>query len=246
MNDLFGIEQKIFDDALLYSAEIKNGAPFNVSKYSELADEYGILLKQFRKLTIISDRTTVSLNTSKHELLDKVYYDSLTCIYNRRFLEENMKRIIRTFSRSESKLSVLMVDIDFFKKFNDTYGHSKGDFCLKSVAQAIADSLSRGSDFVARYGGEEFVVLLVDTDESGARFIANKILNSVIELKIPHEKSDISDILTVSIGVTTCNIEHTHRNEDYLKIADKALYQSKQNGRNRYTFVDFMEENNGS
>ena len=121
MKDLFAIEQKVLDNALLYATGLKNGVVIDPKKYDELVGEYGRLLKQFRKLTVISDRATVSLNTSKHDLLDKVYYDALTGIYNRRFLEENMKRITRALSRSDSSLTVLMVDIDFLKKYNDTY-----------------------------------------------------------------------------------------------------------------------------
>jgi len=241
MQDLFGIEQKIFDNAAAYAAELKNGAPFEISRYEKIVEEYGRLLKQFRILTIISDKTTGSLNIIKHELQDKVYYDALTGIYNRRFLEENLQRMIRTYSRSNSFLSMLMIDIDFFKNYNDTYGHSKGDTCLKAVAEAIAGSLSRGNDYVARYGGEEFAVLLPDTDKNGARFVANKILNNIMALNIPHAKSETAGCITVSIGITTGIVEHTHKNEDYIKHADKALYQSKQNGRNRYTYIDFKE-----
>jgi len=241
MDDLFAVEQKVYDDAVLYAAELKNGVPFDPKKFEQFTEDYGKLLKQFRKLTIISDRTTLSLNTSKEYLLEKVYFDSLTGIYNRRFLEENMQRVIRTYSRSDSLLSVLMADIDYFKNYNDTYGHNKGDICLKNVAQALEKSLSRGSDFVARYGGEEFMILLPDTNENGALKIAEKLLKSVAALNIPHSDSAIADHVTISIGVTTGKVEHKQKNEEYFIRADEALYLSKNNGRNRYSFKTFKE-----
>jgi len=241
MNDLFAVEQKIYDDAVSYVAELKNGVLFDLKKIEQFTEDYGKLLKQFRKLTIISDRTTLSLNTSKEYLLEKVYFDSLTGIYNRRFLEENMQRIIRTYSRSNSFLSVLMADIDYFKNYNDTYGHTKGDICLKDVAQALENSLSRGSDFAARYGGEEFMILLPDTNENGALKIAEKLLKNVIALNIPHSDSAVADCVTISIGVTTGKVEHKQTNEDYFLRADEALYLSKNSGRNKYTFKAFKE-----
>ena len=237
--DLFEIEQKIFDEAVLYEAEIKNGAELDPEKYYKIVKEYGRLLRQLRRITKLSDRTTKTLNTSKIDLLDKVHYDALTGIYNRRYMEENMKRIIKSISRAGGYLSVMMIDVDFFKKYNDTYGHSAGDACLKAVAEILAASLSRADDFAARYGGEEFAVVLPNTDEIGAHAIAGRIIDNIRARNISHGESDAADCVTVSIGVTTGYVEHTHSGEDYIRIADEALYQSKHGGRNRYTFMDF-------
>ena len=234
MEDLFKHEQEIFDDALRYAAENE------CDKYSELAKEYGRLLKQLRRSTKVSDRITHTLNISRHDLLDKVHYDVLTGIYNRRFLDENLARLIKSISRSGGELSVMMIDIDYFKKYNDTYGHSEGDVCLKAVAETISESLSRADDFVVRYGGEEFTVVLPDTDETGARLIAERILESIRAKNIPHENSEAADCITVSIGVTTSEVLHEQSGEDYIRQADTALYYSKQKGRNRYTFINFM------
>ena len=242
MDDIFEEEQKILDAAISYSKELKNGAVFDLNKYDDFVKEYSRLLKQLRRVTKLSDRASTSLNSSKHDLLDKVHFDALTGIYNRRFMEDNLKRIIKSLARSVGTLSVLMVDVDFFKKYNDTYGHSEGDNCLRAVAEALKASLFRADDFVARYGGEEFAVVLPDTDESGARFIAGKILENMRVRNIPHEKNAAADRVTISIGVTTSEVEYTHSSDDYVKQADKALYKSKQNGRNRYTFIDFGEE----
>jgi diguanylate cyclase (GGDEF)-like protein len=176
------------------------------------------------------------------DLIDKVHYDALTGIYNRLYMEDSLKRIISSVARSGGQLSVMMVDVDHFKKYNDTYGHSNGDSCLKSVAETLAVSVARADDFVARYGGEEFAVILPNTDESGARKIADNMLENIKARNIPHEKNEIAGHITISIGVTTGEVERTQSGIDYIKCADEALYISKRNGRNRYTYMDFKGE----
>jgi diguanylate cyclase (GGDEF)-like protein/PAS domain S-box-containing protein len=167
---------------------------------------------------------------------EKIYYDALTGIYNRRYFDENLSRVIRILSRSGGKLGLMMIDIDFFKNYNDTYGHSKGDTCLKNVAQALAKSVTRADDFVARYGGEEFVAVLPNTDENGACIVAERLLKNVRSCNIPHEESSAASIVTISIGVTASDISHTQGVDDYVKRADEMLYKSKQSGRNQYNF----------
>ena len=117
-----------------------------------------------------------------------------------------------------------------------TYGHSEGDNYLKIVAETLSKSIARADDFVARYGGEEFAVVLPNTDEHGARTVAEKMLQSICDLNIPHEKSDAANYVTISIGVITGKPEHTQNMENYIKRSDEMLYVSKQSGRNRYTF----------
>ena len=170
------------------------------------------------------------------EFLNMTIVDPLTDIFNRRFLIGHLRKIMKSLSRSNSKLSLLMVDIDFFKKYNDTYGHDAGDICLKTVADTLSHCITRIDDFVARYGGEEFVVVLPNTDEDGAGLIGEKILRRVYECNIPHKSSDVAEFVTVSVGGTTCIVKHSHTESDFIKSADEALYKSKQNGRNRYTF----------
>jgi len=242
MDDIFSDEQEIFDKAVAYSAGLENDSKVDMARYLVIVKEYGRLLKQLRRVTKLSDRASGDLNKSKQDLLDKVHYDALTGIYNRRFMEDSLKRILKSLARSGGTLSVLMMDVDFFKKYNDTYGHSEGDACLIAVAEALSGSLSRADDFVARYGGEEFVIVLPDTDESGARVIAGRVLNNVKARNIPHEKNEAADHVTISIGVTTSDVKQEQSGDDYIKQADKALYMSKQSGRNRYTFIDFEEE----
>jgi diguanylate cyclase (GGDEF)-like protein len=235
MEDLFDFEQNILDDALVHAAITGD------EKYEELAGEYGRLLRQLRRATKVSDRATITLNNSRYDLLDKVHYDALTGIYNRRYMMDSLKRVIKSLSRSKGVLSVLMIDVDFFKKYNDTYGHSEGDYCLKAVAVAISKAMMRPDDYVVRYGGEEFMVILPNTDECGAKFLAEKILENISTRKIPHSASEVSDCITVSIGITTTAVKNSHTVDDYIKQADKALYKSKQNGRNQYTFIEFYD-----
>jgi len=175
------------------------------------------------------------------EFLSMTIIDPLTEIYNRRFFDGNMKSLIKLLSRTKGKLSLLMIDIDFFKNYNDTYGHDMGDNCLKEVAEELSKVITREEDFVARYGGEEFVVVLPNTDERGAFLIAEKMLNRIREIDIPHEGSKVVPYVTVSIGGTTSSVKHFQSSSDYVKCADEALYKSKQEGRNRYTFVEFKD-----
>ncbi|MCL2080824.1 MAG: diguanylate cyclase [Oscillospiraceae bacterium] len=167
---------------------------------------------------------------------EKIYYDPLLGIHNRRFLDENLDRVLKSLSRSKSYLSLMMIDIDFFKMYNDTYGHGAGDVCLKIITEALSENITRADDFVARYGGEEFAIVLPNTDERGARLIAEKLLQCIRDRGIPHEQSDAANCVTISIGVTTGRPEYTQSAEDYVKRADEMLYRSKQDGRNRYTF----------
>ena len=237
--DIFEGEQRMYDEAVARVKAVRAGAAFDFEEYAAITKEYGRILKQLRRSTRIADRTAFGLHESNLDLTDKIHFDALTGIYNRRFMEDSLKRIIKSLARSGSTLGLMMIDVDFFKKYNDTYGHSEGDECLKAVARSISETLQRPDDFAARYGGEEFSVILPDSDESGARVIANNILRNIAALHIPHEKNESTGYVTVSIGVTTSSVERTHLGLDYIKIADKALYQSKLSGRNRYTYIDF-------
>ena len=239
--DLFENEQKIFDEATRRLEEVLKGASFDFGEYESLVNEYGKLLRQLRRSIHFADRVSNGLFKSNLNLDDKVHFDALTGIYNRRFMDDNLKRIIKSLSRSNGVLSLMMLDIDFFKKYNDTYGHSMGDACLKAVAKAIFDT-ARMDDCVVRYGGEEFVLLLPNTDEAGAGIIAVRLLNNVRSLCIPHVNSGIADHVTISIGATTVNVKLNHQYMTYIERADEALYVSKNSGRNKYTHLKYIEK----
>ncbi len=158
--------------------------------------------------------------------------DVLTGISNRRSFEENIKAEWKRAIRSKTTISLIMIDIDHFKEYNDYYGHQAGDKCLEKVAKAIVASIQRPADLVARYGGEEFVAVLPESDRDGAVFIAEKIRNKVESLKIRHEHSSVSSYVTVSLGTATMLPQTQDSVEELIYLADRALFRAKYNGRN--------------
>lgn len=159
------------------------------------------------------------------------FMDGLTGIANRRRLDQFLDLEWRRALRTESPLSVIMIDIDFFKAFNDTYGHQSGDECLKRVAGALASSLGRPGDLTARYGGEEFVVVLSGTGREGALAVAEALRASVESLAIPHVGSRVSDHVTISLGVASMIPRQPGAAGILIAAADRALYQAKREGR---------------
>lgn len=134
-----------------------------------------------------------------------------------------------------------MLDIDFFKKYNDTYGHLQGDICLKEVATTLAKSVHCSSDVVARYGGEEFAIILPDINERDAYKIAEKIRRNIEQLQIAHRNSDISNFVTISIGVASLKPDLETEAEELINVADQMLYKAKASGRNRVEVYQEMK-----
>ena len=159
--------------------------------------------------------------------------DGLTQIANRRCFDETLEKEWRRLGRNRKPLSLLLGDIDFFKKYNDRYGHQAGDSCLQRVSQALAGAVLRPADLVARYGGEEFAILLPEVDLQGALQVGERILTSVRGLAIEHQDSTVSEIVTMSLGAATLIPEPAQCCGQLIKLADEALYQSKNGGRNR-------------
>ena len=164
--------------------------------------------------------------------------DGLTGIFNRRRLDEHLARTWQQGAREMRSLALLMVDIDYFKNFNDQYGHQAGDESLKAVAGVLASSARRPLDFVARYGGEEFVVVLYDASRGYAEELAKHIQEGVAALAIPNAGSSVSPILTVSIGVAVGVPTLDRSPEGLLQLADEALYSAKHGGRNRVRVME--------
>ena len=159
--------------------------------------------------------------------------DALTGIANRRQFDEVLAREHARHARSGADLSLILLDIDFFKAFNDLYGHPEGDTCLHQIGAVLADCSQRPSDLAARYGGEEFACILPETDQPGALLIAERIRRMIVELAIPHTGSQVSDVITASLGVLTVHCSSTMTAAELLAQADTLLYQAKSAGRNR-------------
>jgi len=163
------------------------------------------------------------------EILSSI--DPLTQILNRRGLEDVLASAWQSNRRQEAELSLLMLDIDFFKLYNDNYGHPQGDKCLTQVADVLNKTLNRTTDSLARYGGEEFVIVMPFTPVEGARFKAQELILALQKINIKHEYSSISPFVTVSIGIATTNDGASNISE-LIKQADIALYEAKEKGRN--------------
>ena len=159
--------------------------------------------------------------------------DGLTGISNRQYFDERLKAEWNLARRNEQPISLLMMDIDFFKVFNDVYGYIEGDACLRGVSKAAAEGLYRPTDLLARYGGEEFVALLPNTSVEGARLVAERIQLRLKDRAIPHADSTVSDRVTLSIGISYMQPSAGGSVDDLVLGADVALYQAKRRGRNQ-------------
>lgn len=177
-------------------------------------------------------RTEEQLLELQKKLEDLSFTDGLTGIANRRRFDSLLDSEWRSARRTKKPLSMILIDIDFFKQYNDRYGHVRGDDCLKKVAKRLATHVARPRDCVARYGGEELVILLPETDEAGAAHIAARCKEALAEEKIEHEGSSVAKIVTVSAGVGTIVPSQEDDATKFLERVDQALYRAKQNGRN--------------
>jgi diguanylate cyclase (GGDEF)-like protein/PAS domain S-box-containing protein len=161
------------------------------------------------------------------------FKDGLTGVANRRMLDTVLEEEWLKARRHQQPLSVLLIDIDFFKQYNDHYGHMQGDDSLKQVAQTLSKAATRARDFFARFGGEEFVMVLPETDAEAAQKVAERCQQLIFKQQIPHQQSEASQILTISIGSGSTIPAHGDELRQFIDNVDRALYQAKMNGRNR-------------
>ena len=178
------------------------------------------------------------LERANEELARLSVTDALTGIPNRRQFHEVLESEWRRAQRDRGSMAVMMIDVDFFKAYNDEYGHQRGDECLRSLAGALQSGLLRAADFVGRYGGEEFVVILPDANAELARAQGERLCERVRELAISHERSAAAPIVTVSIGCAAVVPELQTVPATLITHADRALYEAKRSGRNRVTYAD--------
>ncbi|WP_321493356.1 diguanylate cyclase domain-containing protein [uncultured Desulfobacter sp.] len=197
------------------------------------------IVKPF-ELALVMARINVHLRLKrKTERLEKLAsVDGLTDIPNRRTLESTLARECRRSMRNSKPLSVLMIDVDHFKAYNDNYGHGAGDECLCALAKVLEASLRRPTDFAGRYGGEEFAIILPDCDTDGAMKVAEKIRTRIASLAIPHAFSGTAAHVTVSIGGKSMLFNAETSGDELLQKADQALYLAKEQGRDRVIILD--------
>jgi diguanylate cyclase (GGDEF)-like protein len=205
--------------------------------------EYGIYLGALLMVTIfalgMTERYKVSVQEKEYaEAENRVlqiasYKDGLTGVWNRRRFDEQLAVAWKHVAKNHTPLSLILIDVDCFKKYNDTYGHQAGDDCLRRVARALEGAVSRPTDLVARYGGEEFAVLLPGVDNQNAHVVAEAMRAAVEALGIPHAASDAGPYVTISVGVSTYMPDDQEEFQPFIEVADQALYASKAQGRNR-------------
>ncbi len=191
-------------------------------------------------------KTHVQLKKQMKILENMAFLDGLTGIANRRQFDQELEKEWRRMMRQNAPLSLLLMDIDYFKKFNDHYGHAAGDDCLRLVAQTVSRVIKRPGDLVARYGGEEFAIILPNTNEPGAYAVAESMRFAVDHLKLAHATSLLTDHVTISLGVTSDIPDREGNLQDFVNRADHALYRAKSSGRNQVQIEPSAPEENKS
>jgi two-component system chemotaxis family response regulator WspR len=188
------------------------------------------------------EASQLQLAENNEKLKEATIRDGLTGLYNRRHFDEQIAIEWAREIREQTAISMIMLDIDFFKRCNDVYGHATGDTCLIKVSKCLKELLHRPADFVARIGGEEFAIVLPSTELAGALQVAETLRQGIEALQIENKGSEIVKVITVSVGVCCVNPQRGDQLEDLLKCADIALYQAKGGGRNRVAAIEFSPQ----
>ncbi|MDJ1184569.1 GGDEF domain-containing response regulator [Roseofilum casamattae] len=183
------------------------------------------------------------LSEANQELQRLAGIDRLTQVANRHYFDEALEREVRQMKRSGTPLSLILMDIDYFKRYNDRYGHLQGDRCLQQIAQGIQQAVRCPQDMVARYGGEEFAAILPQTNANGAVIVARRIRHQIQQLAIAHPDSDVSPFITLSLGITCAFPEENCSASQLIQAADRGLYRAKEQGRDRLENYDNDDEN---
>lgn len=210
--------------------------PFNAAEVVARVETHLTLRKiNLQLLREIEERKLIeeALGKANRELEILASLDGLTQVANRRQFDQYLQKEWKRLKRERVPIAIILCDIDFFKRYNDTYGHVAGDKCLKEVAQGIRRAVKRPADLVARYGGEEFAVILTNTYVNGAMKVAEEIKEKIRELQIPHIQSGVAAHISLSMGVSSIIPTDTQEPEAFVNTVDKFLYQAKENGRDR-------------
>lgn len=201
-------------------------------RYKNRAEDF-VNRKKLKETTNELKRLNKELEEANHKLEILSQTDGLTGIYNRSMFDKILKKEWKRCKKHQKPIALIMIDIDFFKSFNDNYGHQAGDICLKQVAEVLSECTERMNDFVVRYGGEEFAIILLDMDKESALELAHKMRNSVENMNIQHDYSSVSDYVTISLGVYAVVPDEKLTIEEFIRNADMALYKAKNTNRNR-------------
>ena len=195
-----------------------------------------LCLVQITDTSVLAKRERVLMSRSDR-ISREALVDGLTGVYNRKYFDQKLAMELERAQRSLAPLSLVMMDVDCFKAYNDTYGHPAGDRVLVSVADAARQQVNRSTDVMARYGGEEFAVVLPASDKAGAQIIAEKIRQAVQALDIPHSASQVAPHVTISLGVACYDTRAACTAQELLEMADQALYNAKRAGRNQVRWM---------
>lgn len=193
-----------------------------------------------RVLGVVGNSVDITVLKQMQEKLERLAStDGLTQVANRRRFDLYLQQEWQRLSREQQTLSLILFDIDYFKRYNDYYGHQQGDFCLIQITQAVSQTIKRPADLVARYGGEEFAVVLPNTDPEGALAVAEQIRQVIQDLRLAHARSSVDGVVTISAGVASSRPTSQETPEVLLRNADSALYEAKRQGRNRVVLQHF-------
>jgi diguanylate cyclase (GGDEF)-like protein len=202
----------------------------------------GITFYVFRNISyeqVRLQKATQKLQKANKKLEEVTYTDELTSLYNRRYFNLVYERELKRAKRDDTSITFMMLDIDYFKQYNDTYGHLEGDRALKIVASTLQEKLKRPTDYVFRLGGEEFGILLTQADKENSKKLADEICEVVKAQRVEHKGSKVDEVLTISIGVAWSRALEIDDDEKLLSLADKMLYEAKESGRNNAKIVTY-------
>lgn len=229
-------------DKSTFDIEVNSGFVYNADG---VPDKMLFIIRDITKRKLVESKMqelVQQLEIERNTAQLNAITDSLTGLYNRGYFDKVLRAEFSRLNRSGSMISLIMLDIDHFKKFNDSYGHLAGDKCIQMITTMLKDCVGRGHDVAARYGGEEFIVILPETDENGAKILGERIRKGVTDLKIPHITSDTSKFVTVSVGIATVYPAKLVSSDQALKMVDEALYRAKSQGRNRWVYSSSLTE----
>ncbi|MGP1560796.1 MAG: GGDEF domain-containing protein [Helicobacteraceae bacterium] len=201
-----------------------------------------LVVKSIKKNEQALKQAQIDLEETNKELHKNSITDGLTQLYNRRYFDIVFQKFYRRSLRSKIPIGIIILDIDYYKKYNDTYGHVKGDYVLKEISLKLTQLVKRADDYIFRLGGEEFCMLCFDCNTEALKKLSTKILEGIYELKIEHRASDVSPYVTVSLGFLSIVVQKDMSIEQILTTVDRALYNAKEEGRNRYAYYENLIE----